>query len=38
MKTMLGVLLILTLGAVPAWAVLGEYESSVGLDQEYYAR
>ncbi len=35
MKTMLGVLLILTLGAVPAWAVLGEYESSVSLDQEY---
>jgi len=35
MKTMLGVLLILTLGAVPAGAVLGEYESSVSLDQQY---
>jgi len=35
MKTMLGVLLILTLGAVPAGAVLGEYESSVSLDQKY---
>ncbi len=35
MKTALGVLLILALGAVPAWAVLGEYESSVSLDQEY---
>ena len=35
MKTMLGVLLILTLGAVPAGAVLGEYESSVSLDQQH---
>jgi len=35
MKTMLGVLLILALGAVPAGAVLGEYESSVSLDQQY---
>ncbi len=32
---MLGVLLILTLGAAPAGAVLGEYESSVSLDQQY---
>jgi hypothetical protein len=35
MKTALGILLILALGAVPAWAILGEYESSVSLDQEY---
>jgi hypothetical protein len=35
MKTISGVLLILILGVVPAWAVLGEYESSVGLDQKY---
>jgi len=35
MKTISGVLLILTLGAAPAWAVLGEYESSVSLDQRY---
>jgi len=35
MKTISGVLLILTLGAVPAFAVLGEYESSVSLDQKY---
>ena len=35
MKTISGVLLILTLGAAPAWAVLGEYESSVGLDRQY---
>jgi hypothetical protein len=35
MKNILGVLLILTLGAVPAWAVLGQYESSVSLDQQY---
>jgi hypothetical protein len=34
MKTMSGVLLILTLGAAPARAVLGEYESSVSLDQQ----
>jgi len=31
---MLGVLLILALRAAPAWAVLGEYESSVNLDQQ----
>jgi hypothetical protein len=35
MKITSGVLLILTLGAAPAWAVLGEYESSVSLDQKY---
>ncbi|MGA2475511.1 MAG: DUF2844 domain-containing protein [Terriglobia bacterium] len=35
MKITLGVLLILTLGTVPAWAVLGQYESSVSVDQEY---
>ena len=35
MKTISGVLLFLTLGAAPAWAVLGEYESSVSLDQKY---
>ncbi len=34
MKTILRVLLILTLGAAPAWAVLGEYESSVSLDRQ----
>jgi len=28
-------MLILTLGTVPAWAVLGQYESSVGVDQKY---
>ncbi len=35
MKTIARVLLILTLGAVPAWAVLGEYESSVSLDTQF---
>jgi hypothetical protein len=34
MKITLGALLILILGAAPAWAVLGEYESSVSLDQQ----
>jgi hypothetical protein len=34
MKTILGVLLTLALGTIPAWAVLGEYESSVSLDQQ----
>ena len=34
MKTALGVLLSLLVGVGPAWAVLGEYESSVGLDQQ----
>ena len=35
MKIMLGVSLILALHAAPAWAVLGEYESSVSLDRQY---
>jgi len=35
MKNILRVLLILTLGTVPAWAVLGQYESSVSVDQQY---
>jgi hypothetical protein len=35
MKTIARVLLILTLGAAPAWAVLGEYESSVSLDTKF---
>ena len=34
MKTIARVLLVLTLGTAPAWAVLGEYESSVSLDRE----
>ena len=34
MKTTLRLLLILMLGALPAWAALGEYEGSVGLDQQ----
>jgi hypothetical protein len=35
MKITLGVLLILSLGTVPAWAVLGQYELSVSVDQKY---
>jgi hypothetical protein len=35
MKITLGVLLTLALGIVPAWAVLGQYESSVSVDQQY---
>ena len=35
MKIISRVLLVLTLGAAPAWAVLGEYESSVSLDETY---
>jgi hypothetical protein len=35
MKTIARVLLILTLGAAPAWAVLGEFESSVSLDTQF---
>jgi len=35
MKTTLGLLLILTLETVPSWAVLGQYESSVSVDQHY---
>jgi hypothetical protein len=34
MKITLGVLLILTQVTVPAWAVLGQYESSVSVDQQ----
>jgi hypothetical protein len=34
MKTSLWVLLVFVLGAVPSWAALGEYESSVSLDQQ----
>jgi hypothetical protein len=34
MRSILGVLLCLILGAIPASAVLGEYESSVSLDQQ----
>ena len=34
MKNVLGALLILTLETVPAWAVLGQYESSVSVDQQ----
>jgi len=35
MKTVLAVGLAWVLGSAPAWAVLGERESSVGLDQDY---
>jgi hypothetical protein len=35
MKITFGVLVMLVLGTAPAWAVLGEYESSVSLDQQY---
>ncbi|MBZ5543872.1 MAG: DUF2844 domain-containing protein [Acidobacteriia bacterium] len=35
MKTVLAALLVLVLGSAPAWAVLGEYESSVSSDQKY---
>jgi hypothetical protein len=34
MRITLGVLVMLFLGTVPAWAALGEYESSVSLDQQ----
>ncbi len=34
MKIALGVLVGMLLGIAPAWAVLGEYESSVALDQQ----
>jgi hypothetical protein len=34
MKSILGMSLILMIGALPAWAALGEYEGSVGLDQQ----
>ena len=35
MKTIARVLLVLALGAAPAWAVLGEFESSVTLDTQF---
>jgi hypothetical protein len=35
MKSVLGVLLMLISGTIPTWAVLGQYESSVSVDQEY---
>ena len=35
MKTVVAVWLALVLGSAPAWAVLGEYESSVTLDQQH---
>jgi hypothetical protein len=34
MKITLGILLTLLMGALPAWAALGEYEGSVSLDQQ----
>jgi hypothetical protein len=34
MKATLRILLILLMGTLPAWATLGEYEGSVGLDQQ----
>ena len=34
MKTALRILIILMMGALPAWAALGEYEGSIGLDQQ----
>ena len=35
MKMTLGVLLILILGSIPAWATLGQNEASVSADQQY---
>jgi hypothetical protein len=35
MRTFLGVLLILILGAAPGWAALGELESSVSADGQF---
>ena len=35
MRIALAVMMLWVLGAVPAWAVLGEHESSVSLDQQY---
>jgi hypothetical protein len=34
MRTMFIFLFLLMMGTVPAWAVLGEYESSISVDQE----
>jgi len=36
MKTLWGVLLILMLGAAPAWSALGETETSVGADRQFF--
>jgi len=33
MKTLLGILLVLIMGALPVWAALGQYEGSISLDQ-----
>src|SRR5947207_15406162 len=35
MKTTFIVLLVLILGSIPAWATLGQYESSVSADQQH---
>jgi len=35
MKNVVGVMLLLVLGTLPACAALGQYESSVSFDQEY---
>ena len=35
MKTIFRVLLIMILGSTPAWATLGQYESSVTTDQQH---
>jgi hypothetical protein len=37
MKTVFTTLLLLVIGSVPAWAALGQYESSVSLDQKFIA-
>jgi Protein of unknown function (DUF2844) len=34
MKIFLGVLVVLFLGSIPSWAVLGQYENSVTTDQQ----
>lgn len=34
MKIFLGLLVVLLLGCVPGWAVLGQYENSVTIDQQ----
>jgi len=35
MRTFLGMIVIFLLAAAPVWASLGEYESSVSIDQQY---
>ena len=35
MKTTLGIFVTLLLAVAPAWATLGEYESSVSVDRQY---